>query len=92
MSSTTENSNLTKSVSMIDWQYDLQKKLQKPVIIDYDKSAEAHVGGEILSTDNSSLLVYGISTIQYWILPTVLLSGSGAAAIIAALIFRSKRS
>jgi len=92
MSSTPENSNLTKSVSMIDWQYDLQKKLQKPVIIDYDKSAEAHVGGEILSTDNSSLLVYGISTIQYWILPTVLLSGSGAAAIIAALIFRSKRS
>jgi hypothetical protein len=92
MSSTQEDSKLTESISMIDWQYDLQKMLQKPEIIEYDQGAEAHVGGEILSTDSPSLLVYGMSVNEYWILPTMLVSGSGAAAILVALFLRSKRS
>lgn len=92
MDSTPEESMLTESVSMIDWQYNLQKQLQKPVIITYGEDSEVHVGGEILSTDSPSLLVYGISANEYWILPTVVLSGSGAAAVLVALFLRSKRS
>lgn len=38
---------LSESVSMIDWQYELQKELQKPTVIDYDNlsgsaSAQSH--------------------------------------------------
>jgi FtsP/CotA-like multicopper oxidase with cupredoxin domain len=92
MSSTPEDSNLTESISMIESQYEMQKELQKAVIIDYGQGAEEHVGGEILGTDTSSLLVYGVSANEFWILPTAVVSGSGAAAILVALFLRSKRS
>jgi FtsP/CotA-like multicopper oxidase with cupredoxin domain len=39
---------LTKSVSMFDWQFDLQKKLQKPQVINYSQ------GGESLKEQNAN--------------------------------------
>jgi FtsP/CotA-like multicopper oxidase with cupredoxin domain len=90
--STPEDSELTESISMIEWQYNLQKQLQKPVIINYDQGSPAHVGGEILGTDTPSLLVYGVSANEYWILPTALISGSLGAAAFVVFLLRSKRS
>ena len=52
LSAATQSGNgsqpLTKSVSMFDWQFDLQKKLQKPQVINYSQ------GGDTLEGQNAN--------------------------------------
>lgn len=46
-SSSTSSSALTETVSMFDWQYELQKRLQKPQVINYSQQEiEKEEGGE----------------------------------------------
>jgi nitrite reductase (NO-forming) len=44
-SSTTTSSALTETVSMFDWQYELQKRLQKPQVINYSQQQEIEKEG-----------------------------------------------
>lgn len=43
--SSTSSSALTETVSMFDWQYELQKRLQKPQVINYSQQQEIEEGG-----------------------------------------------
>ncbi|HEX5891361.1 MAG TPA: multicopper oxidase domain-containing protein [Nitrososphaeraceae archaeon] len=44
--STSSTSALTETVSMFDWQYELQKRLQKPQVINYSQQQEIEEEGE----------------------------------------------
>ena len=65
-----QSAALTESISMFDWQYELQKKLQKPKIMDYEEQmlnddaaktvqADGHdsAHGNILPADNPSNII-----------------------------------
>ncbi len=64
-----QSAALTESISMFDWQYELQKKLQKPKIMDHEEQmlndaaktvqADGHdsAHGNILSADNPSNII-----------------------------------
>jgi plastocyanin len=43
-STSTSSSALTETVSMFDWQYELQKRLQKPQVINYSQQQEIEEG------------------------------------------------
>jgi nitrite reductase (NO-forming) len=44
-SSSSTSSALTETISMFDWQYELQKRLQKPQVINYSQQQEIEEGG-----------------------------------------------
>src|SRR5215210_8026791 len=64
-----QSSALTESISMFDWQYELQKKLQKPKLVDYEEQmlndaantaqADSHdsAHGNSLPADNPSNII-----------------------------------